>query len=266
MKISAWKNQITIIICVFIVAMAILSSTWFLSNTKFYIRDSSGGVTKDGEIINTINVTGNGKIYAKPDVVIFNVSVTETKNTSKEAIEAVNTKINEAKKLIKGNGIEDKYIKTTNLSIYTEYDWSGSTKKVVGQRATQSIEVTIPNVDETSSKVTDVIDQLVEIENVQLGWIRFDIEDKTEYFTQARELAYKKAEQKAKELASLGGLELLAPVSISDATVDYNSAQYNSVNSYKASLIEDESSSTDISTGQLEINVSLDVKFGISPK
>ncbi len=51
---------------------------------------------------------------------------------------------------------------------------------------------------------------------VAIQGMHYDIWDKTEYYTQARKLAMKKAEQKSDELADLAGLSKDKPLAISE--------------------------------------------------
>ncbi|MDD3647649.1 MAG: SIMPL domain-containing protein [Candidatus Dojkabacteria bacterium] len=261
MNLSGFKNQFTAILVVFLICATVLGSTLIVRSTKFYIKNIGTGVTDEGEVINSISVTGDGKVYAKPDMVEFNVSVSELKPTSKDALNAVNEKIADIKKKLKAGGVKDDDIKTQNLSLSPEYDYRNGQSYLEGQRATQSLNVTLKKIDEKASKVADLIDSVSEINNVYIGWIRFDIEDKQDYFSQARELAFNKAKQKAAELADLADVELLDPVSISDASADYASSytQQNVARSYEST----DEVQTQISTGQLEISIRLNVKFGI---
>jgi len=60
------------------------------------------------------------------------------------------------------------------------------------------------NLDNKSVKELEkLINQLTNIETVNIESIDYDIQDKAKIFTQARELAMKKAKQKAEELAKL---------------------------------------------------------------
>ncbi|MBU0975584.1 MAG: SIMPL domain-containing protein [Patescibacteria group bacterium] len=261
MPISSFKNQLTAIVVVFLICATILGSTLIVKGTKFYIKNIGTGVTDEGEILNSISVTGDGKVYAKPDMVEFNVSISELKPTSKEALSAVNEKIASIKKKLKDGGVKDEDIKTQNLTLAPEYDYRNGQSYLEGQRATQALNVTLKKIDEKAEKVANIIDSVSEIDNVYIGWIRFDIEEKGDYFTQARELAFGKAKQKAGELADMAEVELLDPLSISDASIDYAS-QYTQQNVARSFESADEVQ-TEISTGQLEISIRLNVKFGI---
>lgn len=251
-----------IIISVVLLSIATVFGSYFISKTNFTIQNTGTTTTMDGKLTNTISVQGDGKVYAAPDMVTITVSASELAKTTKEAQSKVNDKINEVLKILKDNNIPDKDVQTSNLSLYPEYDWSITPKYLKGQRATQGLTINIKGIDPKAEKVSNIIDDISQINNIELGGITFDIEDKTPYFSQARELAFKKAKQKADELSKLGGVELLKPVSIADATVDYYPPMY-SRNQYFADTVQGAGESGQIPTGQLEINIRLDVMWGI---
>jgi len=246
---------------VIIVSLSLIFSTWLMLRTGIYIKNT-GGVESNGKISNTISVTGDGKVSAKPDMAVLVFGFNETDSTSKAALDKVNQKITQAQKILKDNNISDKDITTTNLNIYPEYDYSTKSPKLIGQRVSQTLEVKVKKIDDKASKVSQVIDQLSAIENIQINSITFDIEDKTKLFSQARELAFQKAEQKAQELAKLSKVKLTKPVSISDSTYDVVSPVSNM--SFK-SLSADSAGGggTSVATGEMNISINLSILWGI---
>lgn len=245
-----------------IVSLAIVISAFLISRTGIYIKNT-GGVESNGKVSNTISVSGDGRVSAKPDMVRINVGFQETAPTSQVALSRVNEKVSTAMTVLKNNGIPESDITTDNLSIYTEYDYSGSSRRVIGQRASQSLEVKIKKIDAKGEKAAKIIDQLSSIENVQMHGIYFDIEDKTQFFTQARELAFNKAQQKAEELAKLSKVKLTKPISISDSTYDIApQPRMSNVAEFKA-LSSSIANDTQISTGELNISANLSILWGI---
>ncbi|HPT66021.1 MAG TPA: SIMPL domain-containing protein [Candidatus Woesebacteria bacterium] len=248
-----------------IISIALIISALFISRTGIYIKNT-GGIESNGKISNTISVSGDGKVSAKPDMVQLNIGFQEKASTSKEALAKVNSKVDSAIKILKDNGISDSDITTSNLNVYTEYDYSGSSRRIVGQQASETLEVKIKKIDTKATKAVKIIDELSNINNLQMNGIYFDIEDKTELFSKARELAFNKAKQKAEELAKLSKVKLDKPVSISDSTYDISPVNYTSnVAQFKsASVARDEASGAgSISSGQMDITANLSILWGI---
>jgi uncharacterized protein len=242
-------------------AFVLLASLFFLSQTDIYIKQI-GGVDSNGKVTNTISTAGDGKIYATPDMAEINLSFTEIDISSKNALDKVNAKVDQAIKLAKDNGLADTDIATTGLSVYTEYDYSGNSRRLLGQRATQSLSLKIRNIDRTASKAATLIDAVSGIENVQLNGISFDIEDKSRLYSQARELAYEKAQQKAKELSSLAGVKLLKPVSIADNTYEVSQKPFYA-NTNELRMAAGGGMDTQVPGGEIAVSTSLSILWGI---
>ena len=254
------QNKNILIICT-----TIILSVLIFSRTGIYIKNT-GGVESNGKISNTISVTGDGKVSIKPDMVQINIGFQETASSSKEALNKVNIKIDSTLKILKDNGIPETDVTTSNLNINTEYDYSSSKRRVIGQRASENLEIKIKKIDNKASKAVKIIDELSTIENLQMNGIYFDIEDKTEYFSKAREMAFKKAEQKAEELAKLSKVKLAKPVSISDTTYDVSPVyRYSNVAQFKeASLsVDNAAGGSQISSGEMDITANLSILWGI---
>jgi len=249
---------------VIIVAVAIIFSALLISRTGIYIKNT-GGVESNGKISNTISVSGDGKISAKPDMVQLNIGFQEKASNSKEALTKVNSKIDSALKILKDNGISDSDITTSNLNIYTEYDYSSSSRRVIGQQASETLEVKIKKIDDKATKAVIIIDELSAIDNLQMNGIYFDIEDKTELFSKAREMAFNKAQQKAEELAKLSNVKLAKPVSISDSTYDITPVTVTNVAQFKTAAVSLDSAGggTSIASGQMDITANLSILWGI---
>lgn len=248
-----------------VISIAIVLSAMIISNTSIYIKNT-GGVESNGRISNTISVTGDGKVSAKPDMVQLSIGFQEKASTSKEALAKVNAKIESALKILKDNGISDADITTSNLNVYTEYDYSSGSRRVLGQQASETLEVKIKKIDDKATKAVKVIDELSQIDNLQMNSIYFDIEDKTNLFSKARELAFKKAEQKAEELAKLSKVKLDKPVSITDSTYDIAPvARYSNVAQFKtaAVAVDEAAGGSQISSGQMDITANLSILWGI---
>lgn len=258
--LKKYINQLVAGSICLVISATVIASVLLIRGATFNIRSSDVAKTSSGEIINSIAVKGDGKVFATPDIAYLSVSVSKTALKTTDASNIVNTGILHVKEIAKAKGVQDIDIQTTSYSIYPEYDYSSYTRKLTGQRVTHTLQVKIRGVNTSTTNLNNIIDQVSSIDGLQIQNINFDIQDKTAFYAQARELAYKKAEQKANQLATLSGLSLQKPVSISDSTTNYS---YVQANTYLAEKSSGSSSSSDISVGQYEVSVSLDVTFGV---
>jgi uncharacterized protein YggE len=232
-------------------------SLFFVSRSTFVIKDN----TKNSD---TISVSGAGEVNAKPDIALFNFSFSELAPSSREAMDKVNQKVTQALKILKDNGIADKDVSTGYINLSTDYDYSNNARRILGQRAVQSINVKVRGIDDKATKATQIIDKLTEIENINLGGISFDIDDKTKLFEQARELAFAKAKAKASQLSKLASVSLDRPVSISDTTYDVSPQPYMAnVAMLKSASYDSAGSGSSVPTGELTVTANLSILWGI---
>jgi uncharacterized protein YggE len=64
-----------------------------------------------------------------PDTLIIYLNVEDTAKTTSEAQKSVDEKVDQIKKIIKNFKIKDSDIKTTNVNVYEEYDWTDNGRK-----------------------------------------------------------------------------------------------------------------------------------------
>jgi len=248
------KKDLRTLLAVIIVCGTIFLTANTLSSTGIRIESSKqqSGIT----------VTGDGKVFAKPDIVKIQAGVSELGKTTKLAQEKANQKLNKILSVLEKNKVEKKDIQTTQLSFHPEYDWQNKAKILKGQRVRQSLNIKIRNITENSENVTNILDALGEIDGLELNSINFDIEDKTNLFSDARKLALKKAKQKAEEMASFSEVSLLKPLSIKDVSVNYYPPMYGSRNIMEMDSVSMKGGS-ELPTGQLEVQVNVEVIYGI---
>jgi len=167
-----------------------------------------------------VTVAGHGEVEAPPDTGFFDVGVQVTASTIEEARNRAAQSADAVIKSLKGNGIDQKDIKTSNFSIQPQYDYSkqNSQPTIIGYIVTNSVEAKVRKLDSFSK----VIDGAVAAggNDARVQNIRFGIEDNEKLLEQAREAAMKDARKKAEQLAKLGGVTLGQPVTISETQVN----------------------------------------------
>ena len=164
----------------------------------------------------TITVDGSGKVVVVPDIADLRLGVSITKPTVKaaraQAAQAMTNVIAALKKL----GIADKDIKTTNLSLQPVYTYpqNGGAPKLTGYTLSNSVDVTIRNLD----VISDAIDDSLAAGATTMDGVSFVVEDPTAAQEQARKLAMDQAKAKAETLANSAGVRITGVSSISETT------------------------------------------------
>ncbi len=248
-----------------IIAASIIFVARQLPYTQITIKDSSPVQSLGWVATNTINVDGDGKVMAQPDMVILMVAISEVAKTTAEAQKSTNLKIDQLKTILKQGWVADKDVQSSNISLYPEYDYNGTRSILSGYRSNHTLTITIKNSDPSGAVVSKLIDQIVVIPSVQLQNISYDIEDKSVLLGQARELAFQKAQQKAEQLAKLGGLTLDKPLAINES-IAQSIAPYPMNRNVMAMDIQwqaEQAPSVWVAPGQLEVSLQLNIVRGV---
>lgn len=205
-----------------------------------------------------ISVSASGEVTLTPDIATFTVEVNETEKTTSEALNSANKKMTEILKILYKYNVADKDIATNSLNLNPQYNWEDGKRILIGQSASQSINVKIRNVDNLGK----IIDEIGKITNINLYSIRYDKEDKTASYEEARIKAVKNAIAKANTLANAANMELGEPISISEGSTPSFST-YNRVNTAKMMVAESASYDTQLPTGELLISTSVNILFAL---
>ena len=180
------------------------------------------------EIGSTISFSGEGEVFAVPDVASFGFSVTEESSTATQAQEDSATKINAILGYLDEQGIKEKDIKTTNYNVYPRYEWRdenpalsvsysyprpGGTRVLVGYEVNQTITVKVRETE----KAGTILSGVGELGATNISGLNFTIDDEDELKREARKLAIKDAKDKASELSRDLGVKLIRIVSFNES-------------------------------------------------
>ena len=206
----------------------------------------------------TISVFGIGAVSVQPDVIQMTITLSNVAQTTKKAQEEVNKMVRQALKVLKDANIEDKNINTASLEFRSEYEYT-TRRVLIGQRAEQRITFSIEGIVNDDEKVSGIIDQLIQINGIELNQINYSVKDTAEYYVQSRELAYKKAVEKAAQYAELSNLKIVKVLSISDQGAQQVSPMNNMFNRQIASdaYAAKAEASTALPIGELEITTNI---------
>ncbi len=160
-------------------------------------------------------VTGESEIATTPDQASVNVGVQVNRSTVAQAQTEANTIIAAVTDAVKGLGVEQDDIKTTNYTIYPEYSWEG-VRQITGYNVSASLLVKT----EDFARLNQIIDAATTAGANEVSNIQFELskEKREELVKQAREEAISDAKQNAQELAGLAGMRLGKIVNVSEVT------------------------------------------------
>jgi uncharacterized protein YggE len=197
----------TLIVFMAVLTISVAIGAWNKIKESRYIG-------QEIEIRNTITVSDQAEVYAKPDLAMVQFSaVTEAKSVS-QAMSQNTAKMNAVIGAVKNFGVDEKDLKTTSFNINPLYEYDKNGKRTLyGYEVRQSLEVKIRDL----SKIGQLIEQAAAAGANQVGDLWFAIDKEDELKAQAREEAIKKAKQKAELLAEQLGVKLVRIISFSES-------------------------------------------------
>jgi hypothetical protein len=152
-----------------------------------------------------VTVSGEGKVSAAPDISELRFGVqTGRRKTAKEAMQTLTDSMKAVIDAVEQAGVEEKDIRTEQLSLQPSYDWTNNAQTLRGYEATQSLVVKVRDLD----KVSDVLGAATGAGANNVGGVQFTIDDPEGLRAQAREQAIERAREKAKVLADQLGMTL----------------------------------------------------------
>lgn len=171
------------------------------------------------ERISTINVSGTGSVSVAPDMAMISFGVVRETKTAREALTANNKAMSEVLQAMKGMGIADKDLQTSNFNISPRYhhpkrnsDNSKPAPVITGYVVSNELAVRVRDL----AKTGEILDLVVTLGVNGGGNIRF-MNDKPEVLLeQARASAVKNAFAKANVLAKSAGVGLGRILDISE--------------------------------------------------
>ena len=204
-----------------------------------------------------ISVSGEGRVSMVPDMAVLGIGVSAKESTVAQANSEAQAAMDRLLASLKSDGVADKDIQTSQFSINPEYDYQFNQQKLTGYRVTDMLQVKVRDIDAAGKVIDDGVEAAGDL--VQVGSISLTAEDTGAPSGQARELAMADAKTKAQELARLAGVELGAPISISESSYSPTPpVSYDRAFSAEASLDQ-----TTISPGELDVVVSVQIIYGI---
>ena len=203
-----------------------------------------------------ITVTGVGTVSVVPDAVRFNATVSALASTNAAALLSASKSASAVRAALKENGIAIKDIRSANISVYPEYNWTqeGGTK-ISGYRASQSFDVLV----RTASKAGTIIEAVVTAggDNVQLGGVVPTILNPAIATEDARAAAISNAKSKASSYAKLLGISIGKVLSLEEQSSPVYSTPFPMAKAEADSAVQ-------IDLGEQDVTVTITVRWALN--
>ncbi|MCR4326484.1 MAG: SIMPL domain-containing protein [Candidatus Roizmanbacteria bacterium] len=168
-------------------------------------------VTRTQTAPTELKVVGEGKVEVVPDTGYVTLGVrVDKRETAAEIQSEMNKSINSVTAAIEKLGISSKNIKTTNYSVYPEYDYNSDNRGIIGYSGSASISVKTKGTELLSKVIaTGTAAGANEIQNTSFG-----VDDPGKYRSEARAKAIQNAKDEAEKMAKSLGIRLGKVVNI----------------------------------------------------
>ena len=204
----------------------------------------------------TITVTGTGKVTLTPDIAYISIGVHTENPSATQAVSGNNTQAQAVIAAIKGFGVADKDIQTTDFSINPQQQ-TDANGKVTGilYVVDNTVYVTVRDL----TKLGDLLDSTVTAGANNINSIQFDVADKTAALSQARQGAVADAKKQADELTQATGVKLDVVQSISY----YDTTAPVTVQYARADLAAPVAASVPVQAGSMQIYTTVTIVYGL---
>ena len=159
-----------------------------------------------------LSVSGEGKIFVRPDIATFTVTVVSDAARVGDAQNENSARSNAVVGFLKKQGVQEKDLKTVNYSVEPQYEYSNdrpcllnpsfpcpahTPPRIVSYQVRNSLEVKVRDLN----KVDDLLQGVVTAGANEVGSVLFMVEDEKAALAEARRQAIEDAQQKAARLA-----------------------------------------------------------------
>lgn len=214
---------------------------------------------------NQITVSGEGKVYVKPDVALINLGVLTQAETVADATEAGVEKMNDVIEAVKAMGVETKDIQTTNYNLTPNYEsapviysvpYRGTSSVIIGYTLSQTAEIKIRDF----TKIGYVLSDATEAGANVVGNLQFTIDNPEQFKQEARAKAIVQAKANAENLERESGIKMGKLINVYENYYPYST--YNKSVGLGGATIEAVPASV-IEPGQQEINVTVNLTYRV---
>jgi uncharacterized protein YggE len=256
----SFKDRLLLVV----VSFALILS-FFATRPNLTVSSALAAGDCDGS--RTIQVSGSAVVKVIPDLVTIQLGVTSNAATPQGVYDQNTAAMKRTVAAIRGLGVAEKDISTDYYIIHPVYQ-DYNDLEIKGYRINNTVIVNLKDV----SKVSQVLAAALSAGANEVVDVQFKTSQLRQYRDQARELAMKAAQEKARDMASAANAQPGCVLNIDENTWSYygypwQSARYQMMtqNVVQNASGSDQPPSDDgpISLGQIAVQAQVQVKFGL---
>jgi len=216
----------------------------------------------DGEPAPRIIVSGQGSAQLAPDMALLQLTVTREADTARAALDANSAAMAEVIEALRGQGIAERDIQTSQFSIQPRYVYpkpgtngESEAPRIVGYTVRNGLGVRVRDL----ARLGAIIDRSVSLGVNEGGNISFTNDDPSAALAQARVAAVEDAAARARTLAAAAGVKLGKVLEITEQS--YNPAPVPVLRSKV--MMADAAESVPVAAGENSYEVTVSLTYAI---
>ncbi|MDR0842295.1 MAG: SIMPL domain-containing protein [Acidobacteriota bacterium] len=235
--------------------IAVGTAIMILSGTIALTVAAEAPATPNGNA-NKITVNGHGVVKVTPDIAYITLGVMTQEHDAVLAQDTNSKTMAKVIEAVKGQGVANKDIKTSNYRM-SQYEYNEGQEKIIWHHVTNSMTVTVRNID----SVGKVIDAGVAAGANDANNIQFDLSDAAGFHAQALTLAVENAKQKGAVIAKALGVIIGNPYEVTESGGYYAPMTGTTLNT-RAAMNVAADNAMPVQSTELEISTNVTCVFG----
>ena len=216
--------------------------------------------SQDGKI----TLSSSEMVEIVPDMAEIVFCVTTQHEQAGECQQENTRKLNELLEFLKGQGFDEKKIKTSGFSLDTRYDWSGDKQQIIGYEMRTQVAVT----DIPADSVGMVLSKGVESGANEIYSVSWFSSEYDKAYSEALAKAVDLAKMKGEALAAASGKKLGEVLSIQE----YGDNQYGRYirdtammkNAAATGAMEAGAADMDVMPGEMQVTANISIEFELT--
>lgn len=242
--------------------------------------------TVNRSVLHQVTVRGEGEAYAVPDQASFSIHIKGGGKTSKDALTETNQLVKMVRTKLHDNDVDQKYIKTEDVSTYPEISYEPEDKGTInGYRAYTTISVKDIDI-KTAEKAYGAINRLDTNNDdedstssyISVNSLSTNVSDEDKIYNRAVKKAIRNARDKADAISKESGMKVTGVINVSEYEDDdtsaadgYSNDMITATTNNNTSSVSEENRSVSvsnpkISAGREKRYVNIKVTFEVSKK
>jgi uncharacterized protein YggE len=163
----------------------------------------------------SLTISASGTVSAVPDRVLITLGVMSEAATAREALDANTAALRKVIDTLKGEGLGDRDVQTSDFSVGPRYEYTqdGKPPKLVGYQVSNTVNIRVTDI----AKLGTILDKAVGEGSNQIHGIRFEVSDADVRLDEARKTAVANARRMAELYATAAGASLGQVLKIEEA-------------------------------------------------